>query len=341
MNGNNTRRNVGFTLVELLVVIAIIGILIGLLLPAVNSAREAGRRTMCANNMRQLIHACLMYCDAKGTLPPGGIQAKPGSNPMANLNGWNRTSALDYSNNFTWPSLILPYLEQKAIYNLYNFSAPQVSTVNATARSQTVNTYTCPDDTLQINEPRPGQPGWNWGQGNVGIWNWQVYSRTRLNYAVNYGNTGYNQTDLGGVKFLGGAFTNGRGYSPASIPDGASHTLAFAEVLPGHGPTYQGPPGDGMLAEGGQAFEGYVTPNSSAPDVVCNICPDSRVLKVGCTVSMTDSQQYQAARSAHPGGVNCAFADAAGVYINDLVDISVWRALCSSRGGEAVNAASY
>ena len=94
---------------------------------------------------------------------------------------------------------------------MYNFSQPQVSPVNATARSQTVMTFVCPDDTLQIDEPQPGEPGWNQGQGCGGIWNWDIYARTRLNYAACYGNAGYNQTTLGGVTFLGGMFTNGRG----------------------------------------------------------------------------------------------------------------------------------
>ena len=163
----------------------------------------------------------------------------------------------------------------------------------------------------------------------------------RLNYAANYGNTGYNQTNLNGVPFLGGFFTNGKGYTKAQITDGLSHTLAFAEVLPGHGPEYWGPPGDGMVAEGGQAFEGYLTPNSSAPDVVCNICPQSRVIPVGCVVSMVDSQQYQAARSAHPGGVNAAMGDASVQFISDFISVDVWRGLCSSHGRELISSSSF
>ena len=78
------------------------------------------------------------------------------------------------------------------------------------------------------------------------------------------------------MTFLGGFFTDGQGYEAAHIPDGLSRTVAFAETLPVHGTPYWGPPGDGMVAEGGQAFEAYVTPNSTAPDVVCNICPTQR-----------------------------------------------------------------
>jgi hypothetical protein len=258
--------------------------------------------------------------------------------PMANLNGWNRTTADDFSNNFTWPSLILPYMEMDYVYKMYDFSKPQVSDVNANARSQTVITYVCPDDTLQIDEPRPGEVG---ATPTQGVGNWEVYSRMRLNYAANYGNTGYNQTDLKGVTFLGGAFTNGKGYTEAQITDGLSHTLAFAEVLPVHGPEYLGPPGDGMVAEGGQAFEGYLTPNASAPDVVCNTCTDQRVIPVGCQVSMVDAEQYQAARSAHLDGVNTGMGDASVQFISDFIDLHVWRALCSSRGGEVVNSNSF
>ena len=156
-----------------------------------------------------------------------------------------------------WPGSGLPQVRFQA-------AAGQRSERHRPLANDSPFTYVCPDDTPQINEPRPGELGWNNGQGSGGIWNWDVYSRVRLNYAACYGNAGYNQTPLGGVAFLGGMFTNGQGYSTASIKDGTSNTLAFSEVLPGHGPYYVGPPGDGMLCEGGQAFEGYVTPNSSA-----------------------------------------------------------------------------
>ena len=308
-----------FTLVELLVVITIIGILISLLMPAVTAARESARRVQCGNNIRQIALATQTYCEAYGVFPAGGVQAKP-CDPMANDNGWVNTppdnSDDKWSSNYSWATLILSYIDQDATYRMYNFNLDHLDPQNAIARSQPIALYVCPDDRMQIDEPRPGELGWNQGQGQgMGgghYWNWENWSRLRLNYAACYGNTGYNQTALGGVTFLGGMFTNGRGYSTASIADGASNTLAFSEVLPGHGPCYEGPPGDGMICEGGQAFEGYLSPNSAAADVVCNVCPQSRAINVPCVVSMIDAAQYQAARSAHPGGVNCAFGDGGG-----------------------------
>ena len=163
----------------------------------------------------------------------------------------------------------------------------------------------------------------------------------RLNYAVCYGNTGYMQQTMGGVKFLGSMFTNGMGMSASDIRDGLSNTLCLSETLPVHGPEYWGPPGDGMLAEGGQSFEGYLTPNSSAADVVANTCTTNRRLVVNCVVDMNDSNQVIAARSAHNGGVNSALGDGSVHFFSDTIDVAVWRALCTANGSDTVGAANF
>jgi prepilin-type N-terminal cleavage/methylation domain-containing protein/prepilin-type processing-associated H-X9-DG protein len=328
----------GFTLVELLVVITIIGILIALLLPAVQSAREAARRMQCTNNLKQIILGTHNYLSAMRCFPSGGIMARPTGNTTTSYNGWNRTAATgaSFSLQFTWPTLILPYIEQQNVYAMYDFTQDPMSSVNATARSQLITTYVCPSDTPVIDEPRPGELG----GGSAGVGNWQTCSRLRLNYVANFGNTGYAQCNMPGVTFLGGFFTDGRGYTPADIKDGLSNTVAFSEQLPGHDTNYMnaGPPGDGMVAEGGQAFEGYLTPNSPSPDVVCNVCPNPPRPTAPCAVSTSDYVETMAARSLHPGGVNVAMGDGSARTVNDTIAANVWQAMCSSRGSETLNA---
>jgi prepilin-type N-terminal cleavage/methylation domain-containing protein len=119
---NNLRR--GFTLVELLVVIAIIGVLVALLLPAVQSARESARRMQCSNNLRQITLAVHTYHDTLLFLPPGSMNA--------NLSGSSGFAA------------ILPYLEQGNAYSLYDFSKGNSEAVNLRAVSQRIKTYLCP-----------------------------------------------------------------------------------------------------------------------------------------------------------------------------------------------------
>lgn len=107
--GNRTQRTqwIGFTLVELLVVIAIIGILVALLLPAVQAARESARRTQCQNNMKQLVTAMHVYHDAYNHFPPGHT-------------GWGLTPQTEYQH--SWMTLILPFVEEQALYDQYDFN---------------------------------------------------------------------------------------------------------------------------------------------------------------------------------------------------------------------------
>ena len=118
-----------FTLIELLVVIAIIAVLIALLLPAVQQAREAARRTQCRNNMHQLGLALHNYHDAHGTFPFGYI-------PRLGSQG------------STWGGMILPFVDETAIYNALNFDLPMddPSRANRTAVAQTLEQFLCPSD---------------------------------------------------------------------------------------------------------------------------------------------------------------------------------------------------
>ena len=128
----STRRTVGFTLIELLVVIAIIAVLIALLLPAVQQAREAARRTQCRNNMHQIGLALHNYHDTHGTFPPGGICNNAGSE-------WGEPW-------WGWMTMILPFMDETAVYNACNFSVLATLTPNSTAAQQLLAQYHCPSD---------------------------------------------------------------------------------------------------------------------------------------------------------------------------------------------------
>jgi prepilin-type N-terminal cleavage/methylation domain-containing protein len=131
--GRPVYRRIGFTLIELLVVIAIIGILIALLLPAVNAAREAARRTQCTNNLKQLGLAIHNYFNARKTLPPGKTVVSPSS----------CGTPTEYSN---WALEILPFLEETAIYENYHFDRPNNHSSNASVVRQILSAMNCPSD---------------------------------------------------------------------------------------------------------------------------------------------------------------------------------------------------
>jgi prepilin-type N-terminal cleavage/methylation domain-containing protein/prepilin-type processing-associated H-X9-DG protein len=118
----------GFTLIELLVVIAIIGVLIALLLPAVQAAREAARRSQCLNNLRQMGIALHGYHDTNNVFPPGGWVV-----------GGNRTTRW-----IAWSALLLPHLEQQALYGALNLNLGYDRPANATAASTVLGVYLCP-----------------------------------------------------------------------------------------------------------------------------------------------------------------------------------------------------
>ena len=171
------RRRFGFTLIELLVVIAIIAVLVAMLLPAVQQAREAARRSQCKNNLKQLGVALHNYHDTFNKMPPGAIN--PGTQAKAQF-PWTNTCATD-CRNIPWSLMLLPNLEAQPLYNMLNFSLPMGSAQrsgsgptppvanSAFFANSRMPIFACPSDTPYL-EPRniPGNAHYAITNGSSG-----------------------------------------------------------------------------------------------------------------------------------------------------------------------------
>lgn len=313
----------GFTLVELLVVIAIIGVLVALLLPAVQAAREAARRSQCTNKVKQIALAMHNHESSERALPVGG-RTKSNPMPYPCPGQWNT--------DFTWLPFIGPYIEEMAWYDGFDFEVCLSHANNYQSRITKIPTFVCPSSA---------------GFGLVDFDHAQAarWARVRTNYVVNWGNTGFGQLPVGSVVFGGAPFTFVRSVKLKEITDGTSHTLFVSEALtPVESVNYAGPIGETSLNEGGQSFDSWLTPNSSAPDISFRACPTQGDGGVNCQVDVGagglpnpqsgGNRQHYAARSAHPGGVIAAMCDGSVQFYTDEIDLQLWRALSTAKGGE-------
>ncbi len=183
------RLRAGFTLVELLVVIAIIGVLVALLLPAVQAARNAARRTSCGNNLRQIAIALQAYHDVHESFPPGGIEPRLIAGPSGRQ--------------LAWSAFLLPYMEQQSLYDQIDLTKAFDSSENAAAAATVVETYLCPSVSRQSR---------------------QVDGRAACDYGGIYGEriNSPNSPPKGTMLY-------DRTVADRDIRDGASHTLIVSE----------------------------------------------------------------------------------------------------------------
>lgn len=292
-------RRDAFTLVELLVVIAIIGILIGLLLPAVQQVREAARRIQCSNNIRQVGLAVMNYEGAHEQYPPGWIttDGAPISEP-----GWG------------WSALILPFMEGQNIFNLIDINVAIDDPIHANAIQNVVPTFLCPSETgpkvVNLNVPiehdhdndslrapheKEERPPELWA--------------SRSNYSGVFGSIEIENNPVAG----NGAFFGNSKVRFADIMDGTSHTFIIGERAGKLGPI---------------SWVGVV------PDLAS---PISRIVGSADHAPNDREGHFEDFRSYHPGGINVALADGSAHFISNTIDVTVFQALATIRGGEVAN----
>ena len=333
------RRRAGFTLIELMVVLGVFSVLIALLLPAVQSAREAGRRASCSNNLRQIGIALAAYHGDHNCFPKTVTS--------------NRKSRFGL---FSSHVRLLPYLEQRPLFDAINFQvgtiptdtlgivpiafermgATAINASNLTVICHSISVFLCPSDGAEMVGP-----GSNY-RGNAGV-----------------GPTG--ATDVEYPDSGNGLMAEIRNVDASRVPDGLSHTAAYSERVRGSNhPAHPNPSRDAYaqimavrtaddlikscrivaregslatVAEGRwwfwcgrdqTAYNHAQTPNGAVPD-----CISATMLGA--------SNGMATARSGHPGGVNLMMGDGSTRFVSESIKQAVWRGLGTRNGGELVD----
>jgi prepilin-type N-terminal cleavage/methylation domain-containing protein len=299
-----------FTLVELLVVIAIIGVLVALLLPAVQTARESARRMQCQNNLKQLALGLHNYHDTFTRFPPGQW-----NNFYTNDAPWIRGC---------WVQPLLPFIEQKNLYEVYDAARKTngdwaLLCPNKDTRIKTLN---CPSDP---NSPKTRTRDTN-SVGGVA-----VMQGLHTNYVVCSGSTAYG---TGGLQLDGMFFTKSF-VRLAEVADGTSNTLMLSEIIIVPDTT-----GANDLRgrycnswEGNSWFTTLNPPNTSVRDT--QVYQGVSIQHAPQTTIANNGTQAVYARSYHPAGVDVSLGDGSVRYMSNSVNAAVYKALGTKNGGEA------
>ncbi len=317
----------GFTLVELLVVIAIIAMLVTLLLPAVQAAREAARRSQCTNSQRQIALGLLNYESANQHFPHGNYNYidSTGSTPEP-YNGQQDRRC--------WFHDVLPYIEEGSLYDRFDehMSAPRASALGFPQLGTVVPTFSCASDPLN--------PKLHTFWGGLNGLPTQGFSG---NYVGNSGNDYFNPTHINEEKVspsISSSKLNGMLFAVskvrvAQITDGTSKTALISEIILTPDTNahdirgrYYNP------AHGGVLFSTRIPPNTAVPDRF-NWCAKSPLPETPCVWS--GENMFLSPRSYHPGGVNVANVDGSVRFVSNGANAAAFKAVGSRNGEEVIS----
>ena len=306
----------GFTLVELLVVIAIIGILVALLLPAVQAAREAGRRAKCANNLKQVVLAVQLFEEKWSELP---------KNRYGDYDDWTAFGGpFEDSRSYSWLSAILPYLEQETLYK--SGDIPNVPLNASTVVGTPVVTFHCPSDALSKFKVFPER---------------SHYMRTGIPLGLT------NYKGVQGANFCWGDWANGSNSAPdcepwfhgdgmfypmdwqrprslAVVEDGLSNTFMVGEDIWNMTRASCDTPCYGL---------GFAWAHPVEACAIGAIPPNARRAS-GVDYAEDDWTGHNGFRSWHPSGLQFGICDGSVRFVSESVALGLYRAQCTIKGKE-------
>lgn len=342
-----SKRRCGFTLVELLVVIAIIGILVALLLPAIQAAREAARRTQCTNHLKQLGLALQNYLSARKEVLPGGMYQQSNTDPPAHAAGTGNYQGESF---FVY---LMPYMEEQVVYDRWKFTSRGENSAQTTSPAATsITTLLCPSEVpaekvcyfpTPVSGANMAFPGY--------------YSVT--NYAGNHGIKNYypGDTDASddGMFYVwaspgsnsGVCYTqpapkpcvrHDRGVALKTVTDGTSKTLLFGERSlddPGFNALTSNFRSDLLLHQwalwgwtGGFKMAGHVSRSGGTIPINYKVTP------VGCSGYQCQDEKLRAWGSSHPGGAVFVMVDGSTRYISESISLVTLAAISTRNKAE-------
>jgi len=320
VTGSVPPRRAGFTLVELLVVIAIIGGLIGLLLPAVQAAREAGRRTRCANSLKQIGTGLQSYASAKGRFPAGYLAttSSPQRDPVTH----------DAAPGTGWGLAIAAFMEESALVNAYNSIEGIGGPSNAAIVSRQVATFLCASSTgprtpfaVAAADGSPLASGVMLG---------------RSDYVANAGqadvwNSGRGKDDWNGLA-NGPLFRNSM-IRPGDVMDGLSQTVFVGE----HSQALSQKSWAGIVAGGWSQVDPAMSSKPAGPAATYVLSHSGPTADSPVHTPNDPKGDCDQMFSQHPSGSNVAYGDGGVRFVGADVDPTIWAATCTIAGGEKIS----